>query len=648
VIRRTTASCKGALPWLKLAEFGDRKTDKGCLRHDDNVNKVWGVEADYDAGEVGFNTAVLTIEKAGIAALVYTSPGHKEERPRWRALCPSSRPLAPAERRQLIGRLNGLFGGIFAPESFALSQSYYFGSVNQNPAHAVAVVEGAPIDLCNELDEIAQGPADTIAPRGAGNGDGKSFFVGPVDERALIDAIVSGESYHMPCIRLVGKWLIQGVSLTAARNRLDTYFDSVFPPDRDERWRQRRADIARIVVGLYTKEEAKRADAATSLDIHIEPLDAGDDTDPIPPRRWLLQHTFCRKFVSALVGAGGDGKTAIRYAQYLAVATGRNLTGEYVYHRARVLILCLEDHLDETRRRVTAAMIHHRITREMIKGWLFCAAPRGLKLMVLDHEGNPAIGPLYGELRATIERLEIGLVGIDPFIKSHSIEENHNNGIDTVCLALIELIEGLDCAADVIHHARKGDASPGDADRSRGASALVDACRLVSTVTRMTKAEAEAFGMTPEARAGLIRVDDAKINLAPRPEHAIWFRLVGVPLLNGSDLYPDGDNVQTVERWYPPDLFAQIDARTANAILDKIDAGLPDGRRYSSGNAATGRAAWPLVCEAVPELNEKQARKVINTWIDKRVLEIREYTDPHQKRPESGLFVNAARRPGRR
>src|SRR5262249_24912164 len=154
-------------------------TDKGGLRHDRNVIAV-GVEADDDGDEYGFNNPVLTLEKAGIAALVYTSLGHKEEGTRWRGLCWFSPPLAPPGRWKIMGRLNGLFGGIFARESFTLSRSYYYGSIDQNPAYAVAVVEGAPIHLCDELDEIWRGPADTIAPRGIANGDDKSLFVGPV------------------------------------------------------------------------------------------------------------------------------------------------------------------------------------------------------------------------------------------------------------------------------------------------------------------------------------------------------------------------------------------------------------------------------------------------------------------------------------
>src|SRR5580704_6432285 len=85
--------------------------------------------------------------------------------------------------------------------------------------------------------------------------------------------------------------------------------------------------------------------------------DVGEDDEPIPPRGWLLGNVFCRRFVSSLMADGAVGKTALRIAQCLALATGRPLTGEHVFQRCRVLLVSLEDDRDELRRRVKAAMI---------------------------------------------------------------------------------------------------------------------------------------------------------------------------------------------------------------------------------------------------------------------------------------------------
>ena len=82
----------------------------------------------------------------------------------------------------------------------------------------------------------------------------------------------------------------------------------------------------------------------------LECMDAGDDDGPIKPREWLLGNTFCKKFFSSLVATGGTGKTSLRIAQALALATGRPITGEYVFRRSRVLILTFEDDMEELKR----------------------------------------------------------------------------------------------------------------------------------------------------------------------------------------------------------------------------------------------------------------------------------------------------------
>jgi hypothetical protein len=83
-IQRATARTKDCLPWLKLARFGEMRSDKGSLRHDGNVVVITGIEVDYDGEQISFENAVETVERAGIIAIVYTSPSHRAEKPRWR------------------------------------------------------------------------------------------------------------------------------------------------------------------------------------------------------------------------------------------------------------------------------------------------------------------------------------------------------------------------------------------------------------------------------------------------------------------------------------------------------------------------------------------------------------------------------------
>ncbi|WP_144187162.1 hypothetical protein [Elioraea rosea] len=151
---------------------------------------ITGIEADYDGEAIPVAQAVENLQRCRLLGIVYPSPSHAPEKPRWRVLCPTSRELPPAQRSRLVSRLNGLFGGIFAAESWTLSQAYYFGSVAENPSHQVVLVDGTPIDLRDDLDAAVIGKPLTKQAGDAITG------TGPLDEAALLAAVARGESYH--------------------------------------------------------------------------------------------------------------------------------------------------------------------------------------------------------------------------------------------------------------------------------------------------------------------------------------------------------------------------------------------------------------------------------------------------------------------
>jgi hypothetical protein len=112
------------------------------------------------------------------------------------------------------------------------------------------------------------------------------------------------------------------------------------------------------------------------------------------------------------------------------------------------------------------------------------------------------------------------------------------------------------------------------------------------------------------------------------------------------ELYPNGDVVQTVKPWDPPNAWADLGNATLNQILDKIDAGMGNGERYNHTAAATGRAAWKVVVEVAPNKAEGQAREIIKAWIKSGVLEEYEYRSEADRKDRKGLRVNDAQRPG--
>ena len=57
--------------------------------------------------------------------------------------------------------------------------------------------------------------------------------------------------------------------------------------------------------------------------------------------------------------------------------------------------------------------------------------------------------------------------------------------------------------------------------------------RLAHELTEMTEHDAERLGVGHAERPWLIRLDDAKNNMSPPAENAIWFKRKGVLLPNG-------------------------------------------------------------------------------------------------------------------
>jgi hypothetical protein len=288
-----------------------------------------------------------------------------------------------------------------------------------------------------------------------------------------------------------------------------------------------------------------------------------------------------------------------------------------------------------------AARLFHRIDLSELKGRLFLDSPKGLKLAEISKKGARTVGALDPALRAAIARRKPDLVILDPFIKLHSLAENANEAMDFVADLLVRLAAEYDIAVDTPAHTRKGALSPGDADARRGASAQTDAGRLDYTLTVMSDDEAKLFGIVSEDRHFYLRLDKAKVNLLPPARKAEWFRLVGVSLDNGTADYPDGDYVQTIEPWTPPNAWEGLDPEALNATLEEIDAGLPNGQRYSDARSAKPpRAAWCVVQSHCPDRTEAQCREIIRSWVQQGVLIAEEYPDPVQRKPLTGLRRN--------
>jgi hypothetical protein len=148
-----TYKAKGDCPLISLADYGDTVSEKGSLRHASNVRRVYGVEIDYDGEQVTPDEAARLLREAQITSLIYTSPSHRPDAPRWRALLPFSKAVSPGKRAEYVARTNRILGGIVTRESFTLSQGFYIGRV-RNAEYIVHETRGRTIDVANEIQPL--------------------------------------------------------------------------------------------------------------------------------------------------------------------------------------------------------------------------------------------------------------------------------------------------------------------------------------------------------------------------------------------------------------------------------------------------------------------------------------------------------------
>lgn len=174
-------------PLFNLAGFGDRRSEKGSLRHNANVTALGGIVGDYDGEEVSLEEAQRRLTTFGIDAYLYTSPSYTHERPRWRVVAPFSHVYedTPEARGRLhthmLARLNGVLGGVLDPQAWDLSHAFWIGRVNGHPYESVSTRDYAalfwseqrirPIDQCDDLDADALDKHGKPFRRATGEGD---------------------------------------------------------------------------------------------------------------------------------------------------------------------------------------------------------------------------------------------------------------------------------------------------------------------------------------------------------------------------------------------------------------------------------------------------------------------------------------------
>lgn len=394
-------------------------------------------------------------------------------------------------------------------------------------------------------------------------------------------------------------------------------------------------------------EVIKPSAKVTQLHLDITPARLFDPRK-IPPRPWLYGTILLRGFITVTVAPGGVGKSQLAMAMALSTAIGKGFLGHYVHHRVNSWILNLEDPLDEMDRRLAALMIHHQIPTDEVRGRLFMNSGRDRPLVIakLAPDGSTVVFPDKDAIIEKGRAAGIGHIVVDPYVRSHELDENSNTHQAAAAAAWADIADQLKCAVHLVHHTRKGAVT--DIDASRGAKALTDHARAGLLLSAMPEEEAERLGISKDKRHSYIRLDDAKANMAPKAEKAEWFHLEPIKLHNATEEYPNGDTVTAIEPWKPPSAFENMTDELSNQILDAIDRGM-NGTPYAP--SARGRTNLRWVGNVVMELLDVEtgpASQVVSTWLKTGVLEEFDYRDKTEGKDRKGVKSNMTRRPGAR
>ena len=357
------------------------------------------------------------------------------------------------------------------------------------------------------------------------------------------------------------------------------------------------------------------------------------DPRTIKPREWVYGRSIQRGHVRAIIAAGGAGKTIFSVAEALAMATGRNLLGQSVPGGPkRVWLWNLEDDMDELARIIEAARKHWGISEADLGGRLFVDSALDGAILKLAtstvSDGLMINRPFVEALTDEMKARGIDYLHVDPFVSSHSANESDNMEIDAIAKEWAMVAKNAGAGIGLAHHVSKAGAAEVTALSGRGAVALINACRSVLTLNRMSEQEAQRYGIEEERRRRFFRVYDDKNNRAPPSDASDWYTMLSVTLGNGD--VDEGDNMGVVVPWSPPDAFEGVTADHLLRVQMKVAEG--EWKAHHSADDWAGHAVADVMgLDGDSKTDKPRILKLLRTWLENGALAIEERKDKNRQ-----------------
>lgn len=264
---------------------------------------------------------------------------------------------------------------------------------------------------------------------------GKANGHDPANWGGLVDNIVQGRDLHDSLRDLAGKLIASGMDDGAVVNFLRALIDRSDAP-RDDRWQARYDDIPRAVATAREKlgERARQPSLPNRL-LQSSAQFTGSFVPPDPLISGILQ----RRFIYALTGHTGRGKTAIALLFATHVALGRRL-GDLDVEKGRVLILAGENPTDAKMRWIALSQQMQFDRNEIDVHWI---------------EGVFKLSEAFEQIRREVQELGgVDFIIIDSsaaFFEGDDENNNKQQAVHAKRLRDLTLLPGGPCVLVLCH-----------------------------------------------------------------------------------------------------------------------------------------------------------------------------------------------------
>lgn len=261
----------------------------------------------------------------------------------------------------------------------------------------------------------------------------------------------------------------------------------------------------------------------------------------VPERPWIVRRLLMRGLVTALIAPGSAGKTTLILTLLAHVALGKPFLGFKIETPGRSIFYSGEDDRNEVARRLYAICYEYGFDSAAIFDKIAIVTSEDQSLRVTKGAPPTLNVEHVVPLIEAASNPEVVVVALDPLVEIHDVDEGNNIGMKYVMATLRLIASKANVALITGHHTRKpGSAASGsyagDADASRGASAITNSARVGLTLFPADPRDCERYGLKEEDRTLYVRLDDAKMNMSLASGRPVWLKKTGVTLINGDEV----------------------------------------------------------------------------------------------------------------